>query len=83
MTIIYLTVVVAGLPARPHVYLLCVVVVGQLVQVVVDRLEHQVSRDLFRAAKCTCIIMTSRSFLFIPFRWFIMPLYGSFDWWTC
>ena len=48
---IYLTVVVVGLPAGPHVYLLCVVVVGQLVQVVVDRLEHQVSSDLFRSAR--------------------------------
>ena len=46
-----LTVVVVGLPARPHFLLLRVVVVGQLVQVVFDSLEHQVSRDLFRTAR--------------------------------
>ena len=42
---------VVGLPARPHFLLLRVVVVGQLVQVVFDSLEHQVSRDLFRTAR--------------------------------
>ena len=75
-----LTVMVVGLPAGPHVYLLRVVVVGQLVQVVVDRLEHQVSRDLFRPARVNIIYLAIFEFLV---QVCLSCHKTSYDWWTC